>query len=81
MRSPHIEYEEIPTGDRKNPVLTNLTHGNTDKARIFHTKENDLYHEYRVKSVMKLYIVVTCIYSRRGRIMCKATLYTLQTKA
>ena len=73
-KTPFFEYEEIPTGDRKNPVLTHLTTGGKDKSRIFHTMENGLYHEYRVKKVNKKSITVMCIYSRRGKVMCKAEL-------
>ena len=79
--SPFFEYADIPTGDRNTPVLTHITKGGKDNSRIFHTKENGLYHEYRVKNVQKKTIMVMCIYSRRGKVMCKATLILRPKKA
>jgi len=51
--TPHIENANVEGGDRLNPVLTDLTTGGMENSRIWHTKENGLYHEYRQRNVNK----------------------------
>ena len=48
--TPHIENSKVDGGDRVNPVITN---GGMDNSRIWHTKENDIFFEYRQKNVNK----------------------------
>ena len=60
--TPYIEYEPLPSGSLKTPVLTYITRGQRQNSRIFHTKENGKYFEYSVKHVFKNKFSVLCIY-------------------
>ena len=51
--TPHIENSKVDGGDRVNPVITDITNGGMDNSRIWHTKENDKFFEYRQKNVNK----------------------------
>ena len=58
-KTPHIESR-----DRLNPLLTDLTTGGKDKSRIWHTKENRLYHQYRQRNVNTK--CTSCVYIFRN---------------
>ena len=51
--TPHVENSKVDGGDRINPVITDITKGGQDNSRIWHTKENDQFFEYRQKSCSK----------------------------
>ena len=51
--TPHIENTKVLAGDRATPVITDLTKGGKDDSRIWHTKENNQFLEYRQKNVTK----------------------------
>ena len=55
--TPHIENTKTPSGDRATPVITDLTNGGQGNSRIWHTKENDKFFEYRQRNVTKKYIL------------------------
>ena len=59
-------------GSRVDPVLIEVTCGGKKKSRILHTKEGNLYQEYRTDSVSKNCVNGMCIYSRRPGVMCPA---------
>ena len=50
--TPHIENSKVDGGDRVNPVITDITNGGMDNSRIWHTKENDKFFEYRQKKII-----------------------------
>ena len=48
-KTPFFEYNLVESGTWKFPTLTHMTHGSRDNSRIFHTKEDGNYYEYRVR--------------------------------
>ena len=73
--TPHIHYTPVEGGSRVTPVLTDYTSGGKGNARIWHTKEQDLFFEYNQYSVQKNNLTVGCIYNRTKGIKCPAKLH------
>ena len=72
--TPHIENSKVPSGDRATPVITDLTNGGQSNSRIWHTKENDQFFEYRQINVTKKAVNLVCIYFALSAVKCPAKL-------
>ena len=72
--TPHVENTKIASGDRAAPVITDLTKGGKADSRIWHTKENDKFFEYRQKHVTKKAANLVCIAFTLPSIKCPAKL-------
>ena len=42
--TPFVEYDPLPSGTNETPNLTNVTRGQRQGSKIFHTKSNGKYY-------------------------------------
>ena len=42
--TPFVEYDPLPSGTNETPNLTNVTRGQRQSSKIFHTKSNGKYY-------------------------------------
>ena len=68
--TPHIENAKVDGGDRANPVITDITKGGKENSRIWHTKENNQFFEYRQKNINKKSVHLNCIYFEKPGVKC-----------
>ena len=78
-KTPFFEYEVVISGSWKYPVLTHMTHGQRDESRVFHSKEDGKYFEYRVCNISRTTVVMECIYGRKTKKKCMAR-FTIKPK-
>ena len=76
-RTPFVEYRKpsvVEKGTFYKPILREITRGQIDNSRIYHTREgNEHNFEYRRYNVYKKGFTAQCIYSRRPDVKCPAT--------
>ena len=77
-RTPFVEYRKpsvVEEGTFYKPILREITCGQKDNSRIFHTREgNEHNFEYRRFNLYKKGFTAQCIYSRRFDVKCPATI-------
>ena len=71
LNIPHLADSTLIGGSFQTPILEDITHGQRDNSRLFHTREdNSLPFHYYPKNVRKKKIMVSC--SKNKFAKCKA---------
>ena len=71
LNIPHLADSTLIGGSFQTPILEDITHGQRDNSRLFHTREdNSLPFHYYPKNVRKKKIMVSCSNDKFAK--CKA---------
>ena len=71
LNIPHLADETLIGGSYQTPILEDITHGQRDNSRLYHTREeNSLPFHYYARSIRKKSIMAAC--SNHEFANCKA---------
>ena len=76
---PFLADETLYGGSYQTPLLETITHGQRDKSRLFHTREdNALPFHYYPKKVIKTKVMLSCSNDKFAK--CKASFWIKSKK-